>query len=433
MRAGFASVDITPPVGTPIAGNVREDNLTHGVYHEIFSHSVCLHDGETYLSLTSLDLCGISAEQVNEIRRRVSESTELENITIGAVHTHSGPTTGILQHHLAEKSLIESIIASTSKSIIDAYNSMQDVTIRFGHGKNADLPNNRRVWTNDGKLHMNWEKFDPDSLDRPAGPIDPELLVLSFQNGEGEIVGILVNYTLHPAVLAGDNNLTSADFVGFLQRHLSDNYSSTPEVLFFNGTQGNINHLNPWNPDQVRGFEEAERIGTTLARDVIKVISNSKEIETLSIKTARRIIEIPRRTITPEKIAWAKDILDKWDGKPISLVDGVPDETYAQATMQLAEVQDEPVITEIQITSIGPINIVTLPGEFFVEYGLRIKKLLGQGNTMVFGLTNGYVGYVPTLEAFEEGGYEASNSLFGPEAGNIIVKETISLISKDLN
>ena len=48
-------------------------------------------------------------------------------------------------------------------------------------------------------------------------------------------------------------------------------------------------------------------------------------------------------------------------------------------------------------------------------------------------LTNGELhGYLVTPEAAEEGGYEASNSLFGPEAAEELYQSTLRLLEKRL-
>jgi hypothetical protein len=69
--------------------------------------------------------------------------------------------------------------------------------------------------------------------------------------------------------------------------------------------------------------------------------------------------------------------------------------------------------------------MVGLPGEFFVEFGLQIKKASPARITLVVGLANGSIGYVPTPEAFDQGGYEPTPwrySRLAPEAGAVCVE-----------
>ena len=74
--------------------------------------------------------------------------------------------------------------------------------------------------------------------------------------------------------------------------------------------------------------------------------------------------------------------------------------------------------TEVQALRIGETGIVALPGEIFVEIGLAIRAASPLPHTMVATLANGYVGYVCTDKALQEGSYEtwaARSSL--PAAG----------------
>jgi hypothetical protein len=49
-----------------------------------------------------------------------------------------------------------------------------------------------------------------------------------------------------------------------------------------------------------------------------------------------------------------------------------------------------------------------MPGESFVEVQLMIKEKSKFPNTIVVGIANGVFSYIPTREAFSEGGYEVN-------------------------
>ena len=74
---------------------------------------------------------------------------------------------------------------------------------------------------------------------------------------------------------------------------------------------------------------------------------------------------------------------------------------------------------------------VFLPGEMFVEYSLMIKNNL-PWHTFVASLSNGVMaGYLVTQEAEQEGGYEASNSIFPALAGKIIVDKVLDMLGTE--
>ena len=83
---------------------------------------------------------------------------------------------------------------------------------------------------------------------------------------------------------------------------------------------------------------------------------------------------------------------------------------WARELQALAE-RDEvlpPPAAEIQVLQIGPAVVAGLPGEIFVELGLRLKAALPDRPVFVAGYANGNVGYVPTRAAYDEGGYEVT-------------------------
>ena len=83
---------------------------------------------------------------------------------------------------------------------------------------------------------------------------------------------------------------------------------------------------------------------------------------------------------------------------------------------------------EIQVIQVGPWRFVGWPGEIFVEYALCMEEKVE--HTFVISLANGELqGYIVTPEALAEDGYEASNSLFAPQSGSILVTETLALLS----
>ncbi len=83
---------------------------------------------------------------------------------------------------------------------------------------------------------------------------------------------------------------------------------------------------------------------------------------------------------------------------------------------------------------VGDVAIATNPGELFVEFGLEIKEKSPFKHTFVVELANGYAGYIPTQQAFQEGGYEPLHTVHSShlrvDAGDIMVEETLNLLKR---
>jgi hypothetical protein len=91
----------------------------------------------------------------------------------------------------------------------------------------------------------------------------------------------------------------------------------------------------------------------------------------------------------------------------------------------------ETVQCPLQAMMIGRYLLLTIPGEPMVEYGFRLEKGVGdRAVPIVVGYANGSLGYICTAKAFEEGGYEPNHSQSGPEAEEIIIKESLGLVDR---
>jgi hypothetical protein len=85
---------------------------------------------------------------------------------------------------------------------------------------------------------------------------------------------------------------------------------------------------------------------------------------------------------------------------------------------------------EVQALGIGEHLLVGMPGELFAALGLAVKQAAYPWWALVVGLANGMVGYVPTREAFNRGGYETTLSTvskLAPEAGEQLVRAAASI------
>ena len=78
--------------------------------------------------------------------------------------------------------------------------------------------------------------------------------------------------------------------------------------------------------------------------------------------------------------------------------------------------------------------LACIPAEYFTEHGLRIKMESPVEKTFVISLANGWVGYVPTVQAFSRPcGHETTNALWSklvPEAGDLLADTALELVAK---
>ncbi|MDQ0338306.1 hypothetical protein J2S00_001090 [Caldalkalibacillus uzonensis] len=436
MIAGCVSIDITPDLGTPIGGNIREDNISRGIHDPLYANILYFNNSQNELLFVGLDIIGIHRAFGKAIKDRIHSIHRIpkEHIILFATHTHSGPD--VMEafkdgYHPLVQSYLKILEDKVVQGVHECKQNTWPAQLRLGKGVEYALSFNRRLIMKDGILRMNWEDIDPREVDRVAGPIDPELYVLTVHDRHDSIRAMLINFTLHPAVLVGKDWLFSRDYIHRLTEALQKELRHDLVVLFANGAEGNINHIDIKNPNQTRSFDEADRIGYALYKKVLKVFNDSQYFISNDINVCSVKIDLPRRSITGKEFNDALSLFHKTKGKIPSLLDGVPDEVYAKEIILLFKENKSKVTTELQAVHLGDTAIVCLPGEFFVEQGLAIKERSPYKHTMVFGLANDYIGYVPTEEAFEQGGYEvrtARTSQLAPHAGKIVVEKALSML-----
>src|SRR5690606_20865956 len=97
-KAGWASCDITPPLGLPMGG--RGPRFAEGteIVDPLQAGAIVLEDEKGQrLVLLSIDLIGIGQEQSERICYQIASAVGASpsSIIINASHTHSGPMMGL--------------------------------------------------------------------------------------------------------------------------------------------------------------------------------------------------------------------------------------------------------------------------------------------------------------------------------------------------
>jgi hypothetical protein len=89
------------------------------------------------------------------------------------------------------------------------------------------------------------------------------------------------------------------------------------------------------------------------------------------------------------------------------------------------------IARQMQAIRIGEIALLSIEGEPFTEIGLRIAESSPFAHTLFSGYSNGGFGYIPTREAFVDGGYEVTQgSPFSGEAADVVVAEGLRLLAE---
>jgi hypothetical protein len=432
LRLGRAAVVITPEVGTPMGGsyNLR---VSDGVLDDLHAKALVLEQDGVKTAIVACDLVAISAPVIDEARRLIEQSTGLkpEQVIISATHTHSGPlitgrgsrdgsyggTMDILKKYMA------ALPGKIAESVRLANASLAPARVSAAIGQETSVSFNRRFLMKDGTIGWNPGKRNPNVV-RPAGPIDPEVAVVSFDSPDGKPQAIYVNHALHVAVTSGRK--FSSDYPGTMARLLGDVRGRDMLTVFTIGAAGNVNHINVASPRPQGGPTEANRIGTILAARVLRTLERLDPIVTESLRFRREMVQLDLPALQPGDVEKARELVQRVGGpKPPAFLEQV----WAFKVLDVAERQGRPIETEVQVITLGDqLAFVGLPGEIFVELGMAVKRASPFPYTIVAELSGGAIGYVPDWKAYPEGNYEPVSARMAPGGGEKLVEAATRLL-----
>jgi neutral ceramidase len=419
MKAAFAEIEITPPLGTAKIGWLK--NIVPARVHDpLFARVAILESGRHRVGFVSLDTLFVRAEETAAIRMGIEHAHGFPSghVMVAATHNHGGPAVAECGDVRVDESYCRTMVNRCVKGFGEAFARMEDVQFAFGSKAVFGVAHNRRVIQRSGLVKTHGTFDDPNSLCL-EGPIDPELAVLAFQRKNGEWLGAIVNYTLHPADHGGDDKF-SAGWPGVLAQQLKTN--GCP-CVFLNGAYGNIATSDPTRSGRALSMEET---GAALAREALGVLKSFKpdqfRDEAALDSRARRVM-LPYREVTPEQINGTVRGAQRF-------IDPAIYERNIPRVVEEIRASGGKVSVEVQVLSVGNIDYVSMPCEWFVEFGLQLKERTHPRRALVVGSANGIVGYVPHADAFKRGGYETtflSTSKLAPEAGGILLEAAVEL------
>jgi Tfp pilus assembly protein PilX len=449
LKAGVAKLEVTPPVGVRMAGFAGRALPSLAVHDPLWARALVLDDGARRAGLVALDLIYAPEDLVAKVREAVASPTGIspDGLLIASTHTHSGPQDAREEATDQERAYWASLPDKLIQVVSQAAASLQPARLGAASGWCA-VGINRRERMPGNRIELGRNYFGV--FDTELGVVRVEGLPAGRVEGAtGAPIAALVNYTCHPVCLMADNYLISADYPGFA-RHLLEERLGGGMALFFNGACGNVNPREAAvNHGMVSGsnFSTAERAGANVAAEAARVWGKAIPADGVTLSFSRRTISLPTnydRALKAAEQALAE--AERQAGGPAP--DESPYVTWRtrpnpeRAKTRLARVRERgtaPVTCEIQVIRVGwpegspqgSIAFLGWPGEIFCELGMAAKEGSPFHPTYVIGYANGSIGYVPTPEAFGEGGYEVNVAAhLADNAGSVLVEESLALLNE---
>ena len=433
MLAGFARLDVTPPLGTPMAGYNRRREA-EGILDKIELNSVAFNDGENTSVIIVADFLGITQEIALNIRTMIEEELGVpeNNVIVAATHTHTSVRFGsrieASGKGIAPASSLDNdeFIYVLYRKFVDvarlAINDMQEATISVGEAQTSrQISFVRRFLMKDGQVRS-FPKYIPDpNIVRALGEPDTTLrLVRITREGANDIA--IANFSTHPDTTTGPK--FSADWPGHSRRFFE---AENPGVncLMLVGPQGDTNHIDVTKEGPQYGPDKSLAIGRVIADAIGEAWKSTSPINTDKIAGDIRTIYNRTRTDGLEKYDECKQFLEDYYAKRIK--------AHAQelaAARRVVLIKTMKVFQTVPVTTmkVGDLAFVGFGGEAFTEYANRTRASQPDKYVICITCANGYQGYLPTRSAYEDGGYESGSSAFSPTLEEEVVGTAIEML-----
>lgn len=427
LKAGFAEIDITPAEGSRKIGSLRMvigeevlDPLAAKIAVFESAGAGGADDAGGRVAFIQLDALSVRWTTTREIRDLIEARTGFpgEGVMVAASHNHAGPAMANVGDVPRDEPYLDALKEKLADAFAEALDNRRTAEVGFGSTFEFRVSFNRRTVMRDGVTRTQQVFDDPDCL-YVEGPIDPEVAVLAARDAAtGDLLGTLVNFACHPVHHSGERWL-SAGYPGVLSRALRQ--AGCPVTVFLNGACGNIMYRNLATGE----MKTKEEVGETLAEDVKSLWPDLAWRPESQLEARRETIDLPYRQPSEAEMR----------GEVRGAQRFVDSKIYDRAIPAMVERarREKAQPAEVQVLSIDEIDFVSIPAEYFVQHGLRIKQGAHPRHALVVSCANGMVGYLPHREAFERGGYETTYSPWSrmaPEAGDMLADLAIDLVRR---
>jgi len=430
----------------------------NSVHDDMWARAVVMQSGDTTVALVVLDVVGWFYDEALRIREAVAASGgDVDVVVVQSTHQHEGPDTlgqwgAALGKRGVDDDYIDDVVANAAEAVVTAYNGMETATLELSSIDTA-APFGAK-----GTRNLVRDSRDPKI-------IDEMLYTAQFIGASGDTIATLVNWGNHPEALSDENTAITSDYAHYLREGIEQGvFYDSYEVegvggvcLYVNAAVGGL--MTPLGVtvtdgegidfDQ-SGFEKSEAIGKVLAELALEAMADSVAAEDPTVSVRAATLYIPVQN-TAFQAMFLMGVLERdlYNYDPDDLVD---------------EDNQPDLLTEIDLIDVGPLQMLTVPGELFPELaiggydGTRLnteeselidedndnppdldqapdgpyfKDLMGGDFNWIVGLGNDEIGYLvpsydykldeglPYINQADGDHYEETNSV-GPQAVPLI-------------
>jgi neutral ceramidase len=382
----------------------------------------------------------------------------MDNVILSATHTHAGA--GGFWHYGASSPLgsslilehYEAIVAGIAESIVQAHESLAPGKILLDRGTVEDAGANRSM-----PAYLNNPEEERARYDAPH---DRDMTLLRFER-DGEAIGTLNWFAVHPTAMTYNNRLISGDHKGRASQLFESARAEGFVAGFAQANCGDITaNLNLDNTGPgADEFETTHIIGDRQYQKAAELFANASEELQGGIDFRRTYINFKWADVdaawagrtdamtcpSAYGYSFAAGSTEDGGGHPMfkegmtipnQMVDNLVKEQFKmdppseecktcqaeKAILFASGEMDPPGYTQIvpmTLARIGQLVLVCVPAEFTTMAGRRLRDTVQQalgeeGFYVLAGYANDYCGYVTTREEYATQQYEGGHTLYGP-------------------
>ena len=467
FKAGFARVDITPPLGVYMPGYYKI-RYAKEVLDPLQINMVAFTDGKKTAIVAQYDTEALSDSVADEMRDAIVKATGVDRdaILLHASHTHDG---GFLVRKCGNGSnadtkktdedgvicktgplddlYIAMAVRRSADAAVQAIRDLKPAKLSYGRSVARRISFGRRWRMRDGSVQTNPGTNHPDAME-PVDTADETVQVLRIDRAGAKAICV-INFQTHPDVVGGET--LTADWPGLTRGVFEAATLGAAHCVVINGTQGDVNHCNvkplpgelnglTRDFDAVdRGYDHARHMANVLAGAALSVWMKCIPVETGEICFARREIKVPAQKAKDsdkKNLAWANRIWALHEaGKDaeISKELGCYEMQLTTEVARAGRIRNMAThgdFHQIPVwgVSLGEVAFGAFSGEPFNDIGVAVRKASPFKLTILSCLTNGSRGYFPFSKAYEQDGYESATSPFGPSVADDLIAGELKVL-----
>lgn len=381
MELGFACTDITPTAPVELIGFAPR--VSQGVRAPLMAQIAIMRTHECCCALLAIDHIGFDISHALKLRESVGRliGVDAAKVMLCFSHTHAAPNDSAEPEWAAYADA--RILTATRAALCN----MRAAKVGCGYA-DVNIGVNRRA--------------SVGALDRRAG-------IIKFVDGSTNAPLLaIMRLSAHGNSLKSDNALISPDWPGAARDMLAHEWSCP--VMITQGAAGNIaprffdSQIDPPDADDTSGrFTRTSDALYDMAR---AVLSGTDDIfRAIAPRDVKRLCMYTKRGEL-----WA-DVPDMARANAIAAearrMAGIDGEMWLKEVARLNAhgIARQRENVEMQFFRIDEGALIGVPNEIMCELALDVQARAGH-TAFLGGYTNGCMGYLPTADEYDRGGYE---------------------------